>query len=257
MSRLILPRRKLLLGAAAALITSPAIIGRAAAQLTMTGVGGGFGGATAAADFSTVAGLADEQNIAFGSLNYTSPSITFPAGTILIFIGGDNGRAGTITSVTIKGVTATKITSASNSGLASYYASVTAGSGTVVAVNSAAWGNAGFTGGLITSSSSTPDSSVSVFTNPGHSTADTFTSVTVPTNGVGVAGIACSIGSGAFPLTWTNATRQSAMEIQANGWGIGGAKTNTAGTWAPTSLSSGGPAWAFSAPTGALVTWGP
>lgn len=46
MSRLILPRRKLLLGAAAALIASPAIIGRAAAQMTTMGVGGGFGAAT-------------------------------------------------------------------------------------------------------------------------------------------------------------------------------------------------------------------
>jgi hypothetical protein len=217
------------------------------------------------ATFTAIAGFAgDEQAIAFGSNTYNSPSITFPPGTIIIFVAANgSGRIAGVTSVIIGGVTATPIAGATNASQGVWYAnSVPAGTVNpgIVINNSVAWADIAVTGGLITSTSSTPAGGVgapTVLQNPSHNTADTFTSLTVPANGVGVAGISAAIGSGALPLTWTGAASSSSIaEFQANSFGIGINESSGAGTFNPTE-SSNGSAWNFAQPTGSLVAWGP
>lgn len=217
------------------------------------------GGAVTPATFGN--GFSDSQAIAFASSTYTSPSKTFATGVAIIFINGNGGRVPSITGATIKGFTATPLVAASNSGQAVFYASVTAGTGTVVVTNSTTWADVVMNGGTITTASSSP-SAASVLTNSAQADPQLCgAGITVPANGVGIAGASQTDVNTGTPVTW-NANGGvaiagvSGMAVSGPSEAADGGSTSTAGTLSPT-ISSGSGLWAFHVPTCSLVAWGP
>ena len=197
----------------------------------------------------------DGQDIAYGSSTYTSPSQTWTAGYAVVFIS----TSVALTGVTIKGVSATKYTSASKTGLEAWYALITAGAGTVVATAGVAFPNVCSAGGVVTSTSSSP-SAGSIFTNSAHSDPQTFTAATVPSGGIGIAYIAVpNIAATGLPTIWSGATRDAVTESSVatgNTQVAASAHTISAGSFNPT-VSGSGPGFGYQGAIASIVTWGP
>lgn len=228
---------------------------------------GGGGGGGGGASFTPLSAMNDSQDFAFGSSNYTSPTITFTNGIALVFISLGAARVPNITSFTIKGVTATQYAPATEGNYSAvYYAPVTAGTGTVQIANSFAYGQVVICGGMITGGASAPSAGGFKANGFNNTPNDTVASpITIPTNGVGVVvGMDLSVSNEplAFPMIWTGATRIAAMENTGAGGSVAGASSSTPGSFAPTFLSQspsggGNPYWSYTAPGGMAVTWGP
>lgn len=211
----------------------------------------------AAATYTPIYGNA--QDIGFGASSYTSPSQTWVAGEAVVCVI-QAGSSGTLSSFTIKGVTATQIGGYTTGNVGSLWqATVTAGSGTVSFNGSASFGGIGTAGGVVTTTTTTPSApqlnAMGVVAEPQPLGA----SITVPANG---AAFAC--GGGAFgsaaalPLTWASGgIRDSGTEAAGSGGGsanavIGAAHIAAGSTATPTLASSNG-TFAFAGTSGAMM----
>lgn len=195
------------------------------------------------------------QDLAFGTSTYTSPSQTWTTGVAVVFIL--DGASRTTTSVTINGVLATSIGVSANSQGKMYFASVSAGSGTVVYVASAGLGVVCTGGGIVTTTTPTPSGSQVVNCCAGADPQAAATA-TIPANGVGVAGIGLSANT--LPGVWSNAIRDAVTETSIGTGGTGEismAHSSAAGSLTPSVSGTGGNGFGFNGGGQAFAAWGP
>lgn len=234
----------------------------ASAQMTMTGVGGGFGGSAASA---AVTALFATNNGSSTTAPYTTGSFTFSSGEAVVgIVTAIGGGFVDVTAVTIKGVSATKIgagvSSTGNGAVSLWHATVTAGSGTVVISNGLGlisvtcvngWMITGNASGTPTASVTT-DNFAAQHTDP----QSLSSSLVVSSGGVGVVMIGSVFRSAAetIPPSWTNATRDSTTEsnnANGNSYTIAGAHESAAGTYAVSVSGATGSGWEFNGMIGA------
>jgi hypothetical protein len=218
---------------------------------------GGVSPATYAATY------VDCQDLGFGSSTYTSASITWTAGTAIVFIANADG-ANTLSGVTIKGVAATLIGASANGSTWLYRANITSGSGTVTFTGSGVFANICTNGGVVTTTTSTPFGSQVVNCCTGVD-PQAAAAATIPANGVGVAMVAV-FSARNLPGVWSNATRDTTGEgsvATGNSMAVSMAHSSSAGSLTPSVSGTGGNGFGFQAVSGAgstgqaFVTWGP
>lgn len=197
----------------------------------------------------------DCQNLAFGTVTYTSPSQTWTTGVAAVYIYDGSNR--TVTSVTINGVAATAIGTSPNGVGRMYFANVTAGTGTVVYVATAVLSILCSGGGIVTTTTPTPSGSQVADCCSGADPQANATA-TIPANGVGVAAI--SLGATNLPGVWSNATRDAVTEASVGTGNLGlvaMAHSSAAGSLTPSVSGTGGNGFGFNGGGQAFATWGP
>lgn len=208
------------------------------------------GGAPASAGLSWTPTFGDAQNLAFGSATYTISGVTMGAGVFVLFVGDNAERAKT---VTIGGVSATLVDTASDFG-AMYYASVSTPTGSIVISAGTAFGQVAACGGLLTGVTATP-TTTGVLAAGFYADPQTVTA-TVPTGGIGIAGLIAA-GAPHLPASWANATRDAACEAElSGGMTVAMAHTTTAGSQSPAASGSGA-AFSFTGTAMIMGCWGP
>lgn len=161
---------------------------------------------------SFVGTFGDAQDLNFGN-TYTSPTVTLGTGFFIVGLIANQ----TYSSVTIAGVTAAQLAAHSNGNMFLYGASISAATGTVVAVSPGALVAMSVSGGLLSSYNTTV---VNTYQGTGGVQFDPqqLTGV-IPSGGIGVL-LGGNYQSGNNQtLSWSNATAETATNADINGTG--------------------------------------
>lgn len=266
---IILPRRKLLLGAGASLITSPAIIRNAKADLLLTGAGVHVpaGGGGASPSFAVMAKPTMQDNgYGSGPNTFSSISISGSAGDHIIVAMTVSYGLASFTAIEIDvggGYTAmtqlaVKFPGGEGTGLYGYVlpgaaatcnVKVSIGSSRYIGIVVAK--KTGYSTTLASGAGAPVD-----FYSVGTPEPLSFPSITVPASGLGIALIGAAGAAGTSPITWSGGATalDESTVLTENGIYLA---TVATGPQTVTYQSGTGNAFGYGATYGVVVAYGP
>lgn len=242
------------------------LVSPGAAQLALTGVGGGFGAPSGGGGLAfTPTGNPPIQNLGFGTDTATFSSVPIASGTVVVGVyNSQDTNVTTISSVTINGSAMTQAVATDSGDLCSmWYRNGVSGTTATIVVKSTISGlnNVGILVGVISGSAQTSPSATAIndlfnsadpqiIPNPG--------SLSVPTGGIAVifAGIPLA-GSSTQTATWTNTTNAAGDYLVFVASSTTIMLAHSIATGSQTYGVSGTPNFNFAGFSGVAMSWAP
>lgn len=241
------------------------LVAPGAAQLTMTGVGGGFGQPAGGGGLTfTPTGNPAVQNAGFGAGPVTFSSVPIASGTVVV--GVFNSQASNITgvNVTLNGTGMTKAVTIVSDRNSLWYLNGVSGSTANIVVSWATGGgnNIGILVGVISGSAQTSPSATAInaeINNPDPQPVPTPAStITVPTGGVAIIFGTVLTGTTGQVAAWTNTTNSAGdYTIEATTGNDTLMLAHSIATGAQSYTVTGTPSFSFSGFGATVIAWGP